>query len=34
MKPSLVKDVSSKQPPLSDIKTLRERARQQIEKVQ
>jgi len=32
MKPSLVKDVSSKQPPLSDIKTLRERARQQIEK--
>src|SRR4249919_75658 len=32
MKPSLVKDLSSKQSPLSDIKTLRERARQHIEK--
>jgi bacterioferritin len=32
MKPTLLKDVSSKRPPLSDIKTLRERARQHIEK--
>ena len=32
MKPNLLKDVSSKRPPLSDIKTLRERARQHIEK--
>jgi bacterioferritin len=31
MKPTLLKDVSSKQPSLSDIKTLRERARQHIE---
>ena len=32
MKPTLLKDASSKRPPLSDIKTLRERARQHIEK--
>src|SRR5471032_2726900 len=32
MKPAALKDVSSKRPPLSDIKTLRERARQHIEK--
>ena len=32
MKPTLLKDVSSKRPPLSDIKTLRVRARQHIEK--
>ena len=32
MKPALLKDASSKRPPLSDIKTLRERARQHIEK--
>ena len=32
MKPSALKDVSAKRPPLSDIKTLRERARQHIEK--
>ena len=32
MKPTLLKDVSSKRPPLSDIKTLRARARQHIEK--
>jgi bacterioferritin len=32
MKPTPPKEVSSKRPPLSDIKTLRERARQQIEK--
>lgn len=32
MKPTALRDVSSKQPPLSDIKTLRERARQHIEK--
>ena len=32
MNPSLLKDVSSRQPPLSDIKTLRARARQHIEK--
>src|SRR5450432_2069516 len=32
MNPTALKDVSSKRPPLSDIKTLRERARQQIEK--
>ena len=32
MKPTALKDVSSKRPPLSDIKTLRERARQHIEK--
>jgi len=32
MKPTPLKEVSSKRPPLSDIKTLRERARQQIEK--
>jgi bacterioferritin len=32
MKPTLLHDVSSKRPPLSDIKTLRERARQHIEK--
>ena len=32
MKPTALKDASSKRPPLSDIKTLRERARQHIEK--
>lgn len=32
MKPTALKDVSVKRPPLSDIKTLRERARQHIEK--
>ncbi len=32
MKTTALKDVSSKRPPLSDIKTLRERARQHIEK--
>ena len=32
MKSTALKDVSSKRPPLSDIKTLRERARQHIEK--
>ena len=32
MNPSLLKAVSSRQPPLSDIKTLRARARQHIEK--
>ena len=32
MKPSAQKEVSSKRPPLSDIKTLRERGRQNIEK--
>jgi len=32
MNPTALKDVSSKRPPLSDIKTLRERARQHIEK--
>jgi bacterioferritin len=32
MKPTALKDVSSKRPPLSDIKSLRERARQHIEK--
>jgi bacterioferritin len=32
MKPTVLKDVSAKRPPLSDIKTLRERARQHIEK--
>jgi bacterioferritin len=32
MNPNLPQDVSSKRPPLSDIKTLRERARQHIEK--
>jgi bacterioferritin len=32
MKPTLLNDASSKRPPLSDIKTLRERARQHIEK--
>ena len=32
MKPNAPKDVPSKRPPLSDIKTLRERARQHIEK--
>ena len=32
MKSTTLKDVSSKRPPLSDIKTLRERARQHIEK--
>jgi len=32
MKSTALKDVSSKRPPLSDIKTLRERARQNIEK--
>src|SRR5471030_2086250 len=32
MKPTALKDVSSKRSPLSDIKTLRERARQHIEK--
>ena len=32
MKPTALKDVSAKRPPLSDIKTLRERARQHIEK--
>jgi bacterioferritin len=32
MKPTLLKNASSKRPPLSDIKTLRERARQHIEK--
>lgn len=32
MKPTVLKDVSAKQPPLTDIKTLRERARQHIEK--
>jgi bacterioferritin len=32
MKPTLLKEASAKRPPLSDIKTLRERARQHIEK--
>src|ERR1700693_6075903 len=32
MKPAALKDVSSQRPPLADIKTLRERARQHIEK--
>ena len=32
MKPTALKDVSSKRPPLSDIETLRQRARQHIEK--
>lgn len=32
MKPSALKDVSTKRPSLTDIKTLRERARQHIEK--
>ena len=32
MKPTLPKDVASKRPHLSDIRTLRERARQHIEK--
>ena len=32
MKPTALKDVSSRRAPLSDIKTLRERARQHIEK--
>ena len=32
MNPTALKDVSSKRPPLSDTKTLRERARQHIEK--
>lgn len=32
MKPTALKDVSQKRPPLSDIKTLRERAREHIEK--
>ena len=32
MKSPVLKDVSAKRPPLSDIKTLRERARQHIEK--
>ena len=32
MKPTLLKDVSAERPPLSDIKTLRESARQHIER--
>ena len=32
MKPTTLQDVSTKRPPLTDIKTLRERARQHIEK--
>jgi len=32
MKPTVLKDVSAKRPPLTDIKTLRVRARQHIEK--